>query len=104
MVQCVLWSAIADALRGAVTRRACGGNPAVREHLWGWLQREGPQVSAAKRVQGARRGQEYAASWLVATLPNTDAPPALEHPRQRALALMPPPEEDGCEEYDDGSD
>jgi hypothetical protein len=112
MVQGVLWSAIVDALRGAVACGACGGNPAVRERLWGWLQREGPQVSAAKRVPGARRAQEYAACWLVATLPNTHAPPALEHPRQRARALMPPPppppppssDVDDDDEYDDASD
>jgi hypothetical protein len=89
MVQAQLWGAVADALRGAVRTGSCGGNPVVRENLWAWLQPEGPQVTAAKKVPGARQSQEYAASWIVATLPNTHLPPALGQPRQARRAIMP---------------
>jgi hypothetical protein len=103
MVQAMLWCAIADALREAVRRERCGASGAVPEHLAAWLQREGSEVRAAKRKPGGRRQQDYAASWLVATLPNTELPPALEHPAQpkrkpRAAPLaLPAPSESAAE-------
>jgi len=90
MQQRLLWTAIVDALRTALSEGRAGAHPATLDVLGEALQREGAQVTAAKeaaRAAGKRTSMAFAQSWMLATPPTTTAAPALEHvaPRVRRL-------------------
>ena len=90
MQQRLLWTAIVDALRTALSEGRAGAHPAALDVLSEALQREGAQVTAAKeaaRAAGKRTSMAFAQSWLLATPPATLSAPALEHvaPRLRRL-------------------
>ena len=91
MTNALLWSAVVDGLRTAVSERRVGAHPVTSEVLRAALQREGPQVTRAKakaREEGKRTSMCYAASWMLASQPTTNRAPALEHAPPRMPRLV----------------
>jgi hypothetical protein len=87
MLNAMLWTAVVDTLRTALHERRVGAHPLTRDCLRRVLQREGAQVLVAKvKAPRSKRSMQHAATFILASLPTTSLPVALEH-----IALAPPP-------------
>jgi hypothetical protein len=90
MLQTMLWTAVVDCLRTAVSERTVGAHPVTREVLRAALQREGPQVTRLKakaREVGRSTRMAFTTSYMLASPSASHKAPGLEHAPPRTQRL-----------------